>query len=114
MEEILIEHLAAVFTSHGEKDITTNELMNHFTLCGHTLEDDILLIPQLDHHVSSLPVDIPSLKTSRGRSIFSLPQLVEEVHIMPSLLIGCRDYIPNQSAVGEKPPDFYTIKKCSP
>ena len=64
MEEILIEHLAAVFTSHGEKDITTNELMNHFTLCGHALEDDILLISKLDHHVSSLPVDIPGLKTS--------------------------------------------------
>ena len=35
--------------------------MDHFTLSGHALEDDILLIPQLDHHVSSLPVDIPGL-----------------------------------------------------
>ena len=61
MEEIFIEHLAAVFTSHGEKDISTYELVNHFALGGHALEDDILLIPQLDHHVPSLPVDIPSL-----------------------------------------------------
>ena len=61
MEQIFIEHLAAVFTSHGEKNITPNELVNHFALSGHALEDDILLIPQLDHHVSSLPVDIPSL-----------------------------------------------------
>ena len=61
MEQILIEHLAAVFTSHGEKDITTNELMNHFTLSGHALEDDTLIIPELDHHVPSLPVNIPGL-----------------------------------------------------
>ena len=88
MEEIFIEHLAAVFTPHGEEDVATNELMNHFTLSGHALKDDILLIPQLDHHVSSLPVDIPGLKTSRGCLIFCCPSL-GVVHTVPTLLIGC-------------------------
>ena len=65
MEEIFIEHLAAVFTPHGEEDVATNELVHDLAVGGQAVEDDILVIVQLDHHVLGLPVHIPGLKLNQ-------------------------------------------------
>ena len=62
MEEFLIEDLTAVLASHGQEDVSSNKLMDNFALGGDTLEDNVLSISELDHHVTSLPVHIPGLQ----------------------------------------------------
>lgn len=61
MEELLVKLLIAFFTSHGEENVSTDELVDDLTIRGQTLKDDILIILKLYHHMSGLPVNIPSL-----------------------------------------------------
>ena len=62
MKELLVQYLIAVFAPHREEDVASNKFMENFALCRDTLEDDVLFIAKLNHHVTCLPVDVPSLK----------------------------------------------------
>ena len=66
MKELLVQYLIAVFASHREEDVTSDKFMENFTLGRDTLEDDVLLVAKLNHHVTCLPVDVPSLKHEIG------------------------------------------------
>ena len=76
VEQFLVQSLVRIFVPHAEneqfieeledrtkpeEDVPPDELMDNLTLCRDALEDDVLLAPQLDHHVPSLPVHIPGL-----------------------------------------------------
>ena len=62
MKELLVQYLIAVFAPHWEEDVTSNKFVENFTLSRDTLEDDVLFIAKLNHHVTCLPVDVPSLQ----------------------------------------------------
>ena len=62
VKQILIQNLITVFASHWEKYVASNKFMDNFTLCWDTLENHIFFIAKLNHHVSSLPIDIPGLR----------------------------------------------------
>lgn len=62
VEELFIQNLVAVLAPHGQEDVTTDEFMDNFALRRDALKYNILFIAKLDHHVASLPVDIPGLK----------------------------------------------------
>ena len=66
MKELLVQYLIAVFAPHWEEDVTSNELVENFAFRRDTLEDDVLFIAKLNHHVTCLPVDVPSLKHDIG------------------------------------------------
>lgn len=69
VEECVIEGLVGIFAAHGEKDVAANELMDHLTVGGEALENNVLVIFKLDHHVPSLPVHIPSLHSGVSPSL---------------------------------------------
>ena len=41
--------------------------MDDFAVCGEALKDDIVPAPQLDHHVTRLPVHVPGLNGAHLR-----------------------------------------------
>ena len=61
VEELLVKLLVALLAPHGEEDVATDELMDDLAVSREALEDDVLVILKLDHHVPRLPVDVPSL-----------------------------------------------------
>ena len=76
MEQLLVQLLVALLAPHAQEDVATDELVDHLAVGREALEeedearnrrttadleDDILIILKLDHHVSRLPVDVPGL-----------------------------------------------------
>jgi len=61
MEKLLVELLIRILASHGEEDVATDKLVDHLTVSRETLEDDVLIILELNHHMSCLPINIPGL-----------------------------------------------------
>ena len=61
MEEFFVERLIRVFAPHGEEDVAADELVHDFALGRESLENDLFIIAQLDHHVFRLPIDVPRL-----------------------------------------------------
>ena len=68
VEELLVELLIPVLGPHREEDVAANELMHDLAVGGQAVEDDILVIVQLDHHVLGLPVHIPGLKLNQRKT----------------------------------------------
>ena len=66
MKELLVKYLIAVFAPHRKEDVASNKFVKNFAFCRDTLEDDVLVIAKLNHHVTCLPVDVPSLKHEIG------------------------------------------------
>ena len=62
MEHFFVEALICFFAPHAQEDVATDELVDDLAVGRETVEDDILVVIKLDHHVLCLPVDIPSLK----------------------------------------------------
>ena len=62
VEQFLVEVLVGLFAAHGEEDVSADELVDDLAIGGETLENDVLIILKLDHHMTRLPVDILSLK----------------------------------------------------
>lgn len=61
MEELLVKLLVRILAPHGEKDVATDKLVDHFAVSREALEDDVLIILELNHHMSGFPINIPSL-----------------------------------------------------
>ena len=61
VEELLVKLLVALLAPHGEEDVAADELVDDLAVSREALEDDVLVVLKLDHHVTRLPVDIPSL-----------------------------------------------------
>lgn len=62
MEHFLVQLLICVLAPHGEEDVSADELMHHLAVGRQAVEDDILVVVELNHHVLCLPVDVPGLK----------------------------------------------------
>lgn len=61
VEQFLVEVLVGLFAAHGEEDVSADELVDDLAIGGEALENDVLIVLELDHHMTRLPVDIPSL-----------------------------------------------------
>ena len=62
MEHFLVKVLIGFFASHAEENVASYELMNDFAVGRQAVENDILVIVKLDHHVLGFPVDVPRLQ----------------------------------------------------
>ncbi len=62
VEHLLVERLVRLLAPHREEDVPTNELVHHLAVRGQAVENDVVLVVELDHHVLRLPVHIPGLK----------------------------------------------------
>ena len=78
VEELLVELLVALFAPHGQEDVAADELVDHLAVRREALqqegvswvqdegrsphlEDHVLVVLKLDHHVPRLPVHVPRL-----------------------------------------------------
>ena len=78
MEQLLVELLVALFAPHGQEDVAADELVDHLAVRREALqqggvswvqdegrsphlEDHVLVVLELDHHVPCLPVHVPRL-----------------------------------------------------
>ena len=78
VEELLVELLVALLAPHGQEDVAADELVDHLAVRREALqqggvswvqdegrsphlEDHVLVVLKLDHHVPCLPVHIPRL-----------------------------------------------------
>ena len=68
VEHLLVELLVRLLAPHREEDVAADELMHDLAVGGQAVEDDILVIVQLDHHVLGLPVHIPCLKLNQQKT----------------------------------------------
>ena len=68
VEHFFVEALISFFAPHAQEDVATDELVDDLAVGRETVEDDILVVIKLDHHVFCLPIDIPSLKKSKSLS----------------------------------------------
>ena len=78
VEELLVELLVGLLAPHGQEDVAADELVDHLAVRREALqqggvswvqdegrsphlEDHVLVVLKLDHHVPCLPVHIPRL-----------------------------------------------------
>ena len=78
VEELLVELLVALLASHRQEDVAADELVDHLAVRREALrqggvswvqdegrsphlEDHVLVVLKLDHHVPCLPVHVPRL-----------------------------------------------------
>ena len=78
VEELLVELLVALLAPHGQEDVAADELVDHLAVRREALqqggvswvqdegrsphlEDHVLVVLELDHHVPRLPVHVPRL-----------------------------------------------------
>merc|ERR1712172_423178 len=80
VEELIVESLISVFASHGEEYVASNELVDDLAVCGEALEDDVLVVFKLDHHVPSLPVHVPSLHGGISPCLYMIPSVERHPH----------------------------------
>ena len=102
MEELLVQYLVAVFAPHGKEDVASDKFMDDFALGGDALKDNVLLVAQLDHHVSCLPVDVPGLKYQH----YNRPGLTPCPHLDGVVspggeMLPVEDAHPHDSVVGD-------------
>merc|ERR1712209_69028 len=50
VEELLVQLLITLLASHGQEYVSSDELVNNFTICRQALENDILIVFKLDPH----------------------------------------------------------------
>ena len=62
VEHLLVELLVGFLAAHGEEDVTTDELVHNFAVGREAVEDDVLVVVKLDHHVLGFPIHIPCLQ----------------------------------------------------
>lgn len=60
MKHLFVQRLIRLLRSHRQKYISSDELVNNFTVCGLTLKDNVLFF-ELDHHMFHFPVYVPCL-----------------------------------------------------
>jgi len=61
VEQLLVELLVGVLAAHAEEDVAADKLVDNLAVSRQALEDNVLIILELDHHVPRLPVNVPSL-----------------------------------------------------
>merc|ERR1719204_705102 len=61
VEELLVELLVGLLAPHGQEDVAADELVDHLAVRREALEDHVLVVLKLDHHVPCLPVHVPRL-----------------------------------------------------
>ena len=91
VEELLVELLVALLAPHRQEDVAADELVDHLAVrrealqqggvswvqgkCPH-LEDHVLVVLKLDHHVPRLPVHVPSLVLGKSDIQFKISRLI--------------------------------------
>lgn len=73
VEELLVELLVALLAPHRQEDVAADELVDHLAVRREALEDHVLVVLELDHHVPRLPVHVPRLHggVAPGLDVFS-------------------------------------------
>ena len=61
VEQLLVQLLVGLLAAHAEKDVAADKLVDDLAVGREALEDDVLVVLKLDHHVPRLPVDVPCL-----------------------------------------------------
>lgn len=93
VEELLVELLVALLAPHGQEDVAADELVDHLAVRREALqqggvswvqdegrsphlEDHVLVVLELDHHVPCLPVHVPRLVLGKSDIQFEIFRLI--------------------------------------
>ena len=93
VEELLVELLVALLAPHGQEDVAADELVDHLAVRREALqqggvswvqdegrsphlEDHVLVVLELDHHVPCLPVHVPRLVLGKLDIQFEIFRLI--------------------------------------
>ena len=93
VEELLVELLVALLAPHGQEDVAADELVDHLAVRREALqqggvcwvqdegrsphlEDHVLVVLKLDHHVPRLPVHVPRLVLGESDIQFKIFRLI--------------------------------------
>jgi len=62
VEQFFVQGLIGILASHGEENISSNELVDDFAIRGEAIENDTLVVIERCHHVLGFPINVPCLK----------------------------------------------------